>query len=80
MPFTIAWLFFIGLLEIDGLCGGSQGAVNLSIETLYVSNRDAAVILLLYLAVLCGGVTAAAACKEKGSRTGAARPRAGKIR
>ena len=47
-----------------------QGAVNLSIKTLYVSNRIAVVILLLYLAFLCSGVTAAAMWKQGRSTIG----------
>ena len=39
------------------------GAVNLSIETLHVGDRDAALILLLYLSLLCAGVTAVAVRK-----------------
>ena len=47
-----------------------QGAVNLSIKTLYVPNRIAVVILLLYLAFLCSGVTAATMWKKGRSTTG----------
>ena len=72
-------LSFISLLGTEGLCCGSQGAVNLSIETMYVSNRGAAMILLLYLAVLCGAVTAAAVWKRR-STAETARPGAGKMR
>ena len=73
-----ARLVLIGLLENDYLCCGCQGAVNLSIKTLYVPNRDAVVILILYLAVLCGGVTAAAAWREGRSSAGPAGPGAAK--